>query len=92
MQERTTVRLPSGLLDAARRKAAAEGRTLTSLIEDGLREVLTEEPKSRERKRVQIPVSTVTGGYRPGMEHLTFSQLEELDDLEYINRLESGFK
>ena len=35
MIERTTVRLPKDLLDHARRKAAAEGRTLTSLIEDG---------------------------------------------------------
>ena len=37
MIERTTVRLPSELLKRAKRMAAAEGRTLTSLIEDGLR-------------------------------------------------------
>jgi predicted DNA binding CopG/RHH family protein len=37
MAERTTVRLPEDLVARAKRKAAAEGRTLTSLIEDGLR-------------------------------------------------------
>ena len=92
MQERTTVRLPPALLDRARRKAAAEGRTLTSLIEDGLRQVVAEKPKPRKRKRIQIPVSTATGGYTPGMEHLTFSELQALDDLDYAERLKKGFK
>ena len=90
MQERTTVRLPPALLDRARRKAAAEGCTLTSLIVDGLRQIVAEKPKPRRRKRIQIPVSTATGGYRPGMEHLTFAELEELDDLEYVERLQKG--
>jgi toxin-antitoxin system PIN domain toxin len=40
--ERTTVRLPPELLRRAKRKAAAEGRTLTSLIEDGLWLVVAE--------------------------------------------------
>ena len=42
MTERTTARLPEELMNRARRKAAAEGRTLTSLIEDGLRAVVAE--------------------------------------------------
>jgi hypothetical protein len=33
MAERNTARLPEGLLNRAKGKAAAEGRTLTSLIE-----------------------------------------------------------
>jgi hypothetical protein len=37
MAERTTVRLPEDLIRRAKIEAAAEGRTLTSLIEDGLR-------------------------------------------------------
>lgn len=37
---RTTLNLPDGLIDAAKRLARAEGRSLTSLIEDGLRAVL----------------------------------------------------
>ena len=92
MTERTTVRLPAQLLDRAKRKAAAEGRTLTSLIEDGLRLIIAEERKTRKTRRVQVPVSSATGGFMPGMENLTFSELEELDDLEYIERLRQGFK
>ncbi|MFN7054576.1 hypothetical protein [Hyphomonas sp.] len=37
---RTTVRLDEALLRAAKIKAAKEGRTLTSLIEEGLRRVI----------------------------------------------------
>jgi hypothetical protein len=37
---RTTINLPDALGEAAKAKAAAEGRTLTSLIEEGLRTVL----------------------------------------------------
>jgi hypothetical protein len=37
MFTRTSVRLPRKLLARAKRKAAAELRTLTSLIEEGLR-------------------------------------------------------
>jgi plasmid stability protein len=37
---RTTINLPDGLAEAARARAAAEGRTFTSLVEDGLRAVL----------------------------------------------------
>jgi hypothetical protein len=42
MAERTTVRLPEDVLNRARRKTAAEGRTLTSLIADGLRLIISE--------------------------------------------------
>jgi plasmid stability protein len=37
---RTTINLPDGLAEAAKARAAAEGRTFTSLVEDGLRAVL----------------------------------------------------
>lgn len=52
MTERTTIRLPEDLIARAKRKAAAEGRTLTSLIEDGLRLVTTEDRKPGKTKRV----------------------------------------
>ena len=87
MIERTTVRLPSELLDRARRQAAAEGRTLTALIEDGLRAVVSKRPMLERAKRVLPPVSTATGGIRPEFEGWTASQLEELDDLEYVERM-----
>jgi hypothetical protein len=87
MAERTTVRLPEDLLSRAKRKAAAEGRTLTSLIEDGLRLVVAEKPKAEKRRRVVLPVSSATGGPMPGVEFMSFSELQELDDLGYVERM-----
>ena len=87
MSERTTVRLPADLLNRAKRKAAAEGRTLTSLIEDGLRLVVAENRKSFKGKRVMPPVSTATGGPMPGIDLTDFSALQEMDDLEYVERM-----
>ena len=37
---RTTINLPDALVEATKARAAAEGRTMTSLIEEGLRAVL----------------------------------------------------
>lgn len=39
---RTTINLPDALAEAAKAKAAAEGRTFTSLVEEGLRRVLAD--------------------------------------------------
>jgi len=87
MSERTTVRLPVDLLNRAKRKAAAEGRTLTSLIEDGLRLVIAENRKASKGKRVMPRVSTATGGPMPGVDLTDFSALQEMDDLEYVERM-----
>lgn len=92
MAERTTVRLPEDLLRRAKRKAAAEGRTLTALIEDGLRLVVTEGDPARKKKRVLPRVSKATGGTWPGIDISNSAALQEMDDLEYIERLKSGFK
>jgi hypothetical protein len=89
---RTTVRLPEDLLRRAKRKAAAEGRTLTALIEDGLRTVVDERPKSPKRRRVVLPVSKATGGPRPGVDLTRLSDIQEIEDLEYIERMRKGFK
>jgi hypothetical protein len=85
--ERTTVRLPEDLLNRARRKAAAEGRTLTSLIEDGLRLIVTENRKGTKGKRVLPRISKATGGPLPGIELTDLSTLQEIDDLDYIRRM-----
>jgi hypothetical protein len=87
MIERTTVRLPEELLNRARRKAAAEGRTLTSLIEDGLRMIVYERPQPAKRKRIVLPVSSATGGVRPGIDISNSAALQEMDDLEYVERM-----
>lgn len=41
---RTTINLPDGLAEAAKQRAAAEGRTFTSVVEEGLRAVLAGRP------------------------------------------------
>jgi hypothetical protein len=87
MSERTTVRLPPDLLNRAKRKAAAEGRTLTSLIEDGLRLVTAESRRTARAKRVLPRVSRATGGPRPGVDLTDLSALQELDDLDYVGRM-----
>ena len=87
MAERTTVRLPEDLLARAKRKAAAEGRTLTSLIEDGLRLVTAENRTPAVAKRVLPRVSKATGGLRPGVDLIRFSDIQGLDDLEYMERM-----
>jgi hypothetical protein len=89
MIKRTTVRLPSELLKKAQRKAAAEGRTLTGLMEEGLRYVVSDKP-AEKRERIMPPVSKEGGGHAPGVK--TFKDLEEIEDAEYIQRLLNGFK
>jgi hypothetical protein len=87
MMERTTVRLPQDLLRRAKRKAAAEGRTLTSLIEDGLRLMVSETGNATKKKRGLPRISKATGGPMPGIDISKFSVLQEMDDLEYVERM-----
>jgi hypothetical protein len=74
---RTTIRLPESLLRRARKKAAEEGRTLTSLLEEGLKTVLAES-KPAKRKRVRLPVSRARGGTLPGVDLNRSSDLLDL--------------
>jgi hypothetical protein len=87
MTERTTVRLPQELLNRAKRKAAAEGRTLTSLIADGLRMVVADDRKPAKAKRVLPPVSKAGGGLLPGVDLMDTRLLQEADDIEAVRRL-----
>jgi hypothetical protein len=88
MIERTTVRLPKDLLSRAKRKALAENRTLTSLIEEGLRLVMSEQPKKTgKRTRGLLPLSTATGGPMAGIDISDSAALQEMDDLEYVERM-----
>lgn len=56
---RTTINLPDALAEAAKAKAAAEGRTFTSVVEEGLRAVLAAAPSSVP---VELPAYGVTAG------------------------------
>lgn len=92
MIERTTVRLPQDLLNRAKRKALAERRTLTSLIEEGLRLVVHQRRKLPRVDRGPLPLSTATGGPLPGINISDSAALQEMEDLEYIERLKNDFK
>jgi len=85
MTDRTTVRLPDELVRRAKRRARAEGSTLTALIEEGLRRVLKEPPP--RTKRVMPRVSKARGGIMPGINLDDAAALAEMDDLDYARRL-----
>jgi hypothetical protein len=87
MSERTTVRLPEELLRRAKRKAAAEGRTLTALIEDGLRRVISDRKSPQSAKRKMPRVSTAKGAMLPGVDLDKFSSIQAADDLAYVERM-----
>jgi hypothetical protein len=85
---RTTVRLPDELLRRAKRKAAEDDRTLTSLIEEGLNLVLARGRRRRpQRERVEVPVLPGTGGLLPGIElNHSAALLDRLDEDEWSSR------
>lgn len=64
---RTTIRLSDDLLKAAKKKAAEDGRTLTSIVEEGLRVVLAE-PKAARRPKVELPIFRASGGTLLGID------------------------
>ena len=72
-------------MERAKRKAAAEGRSLTVLIEDGLRGILNE--RGARTKRVLPPVSKAVGGLKPGIDLNDTAALQEMDEFEYVVRL-----
>ena len=75
---RTTMNIRDHLLRAAKRRAAEQNRTLTSLVEEGLQAVLSGQPKQPDERHVALPVSTATGGTLPGVDLTRSTELEEL--------------
>ena len=63
---RTTVRLDDQLLTEAKLLAASTGRTLTSVIEDALREMLAR--RRTASRRAPIRLITVPGRLQPGID------------------------
>ncbi|HZA24870.1 MAG TPA: DUF6364 family protein [Dehalococcoidia bacterium] len=64
---RTTIRLDEQLLKEVKQFAAESGRSLTSVIEDALREMLSRQEQSADRSPVQL--TTVSGnGLLPGVD------------------------
>lgn len=74
---RTTVRLDDRLLAETKELAARSGRTLTAVIEDALREMLSRRKRGPEPARVELP--TFSGsGLLPGVDLDDSASLLEL--------------
>jgi hypothetical protein len=64
---RTTIRLDDDLLVEIKQLAARTDRTLTSVIEDALREMLARQKGTKDRSPVKL--TTVSGGgLQPGVD------------------------
>jgi plasmid stability protein len=73
---RTTLNLDDDLMRLVRQRAAAEGRTMTSLVEEGLRAVLN---SSRVSVPYDVEVPTFSGGGpAPGVDLGDYEQLKNL--------------
>ena len=65
---RTTINLDDELLRRAKRLAAQSNRTLTSFLEDALREAVNRVSLPKNRKSVILPVSDQPPGICPGVD------------------------
>mgnify|MGYP001817514384 CR=1 FL=1 len=64
---RTTIRLDDDLLVEVKQLAARSNKTLTSVIEDALREMLARQRKTDERTPVRLTTAS-GGGLQPGVD------------------------
>ncbi|PZG32526.1 hypothetical protein C1I98_29265 [Spongiactinospora gelatinilytica] len=62
---RTTFRLDDSLLEEAKAYAAEHGRSLNSVMEDALRQLLNRAAHDDERLRVVLPLSHAVPGHQP---------------------------
>lgn len=58
---RTTINLPEALAEAAKERARSQGRTFTSVVEEGLRAVLASSPTESDGA-VELPAYGGTDG------------------------------
>ncbi|HWL01470.1 MAG TPA: CopG family transcriptional regulator [Microbacteriaceae bacterium] len=74
---RTTVNIDDALLAAAKGEALARGRTLSDVVEDGLRRVLHQSATSPVAASVTLRTHG-RGGLRPGIDLASSEQLAEI--------------
>jgi hypothetical protein len=68
---RTTLQLNKDLVERANKRAADEGRTLTSLVEEALTIILSS-PTGERGEWIELPVSKASGGVKPGVNPIKF--------------------
>jgi hypothetical protein len=76
---RTTIRLNDDLLAQAKQAAIKSGRTLTSVIEDALRQALSRPEKPPRRRRTRL-ISSGNGWLRPGVNLDSNAELLDIMD------------
>ncbi|MER6946897.1 DUF6364 family protein [Nonomuraea sp. NPDC000554] len=67
---RTTVRIDEALLNEAKAYAARNGRSLTSVMEDALRQLLNRSTEAADRPLVELPTSSARPGCQPRVQAL----------------------
>jgi hypothetical protein len=80
---RTTVRLPDDLMLDAKKFARTQNRTLTDIIEDGVRRVLNDNKKA-DAPWVMPPVAVTTGGFLVDL--YDKEALDQLDADDYLEK------
>jgi hypothetical protein len=76
---RTTIRLNDDLLTQAKETAVKSGRTLTAVVEDALRQALSNSKNSPKRRRIRL-ISSGKGGLRPGVNLDNTAELLDIMD------------
>jgi len=80
---RTTIRLDDALLVEIKQIAARSDKTLTSVIEDALREMLARQRRTEKRRPVKL-MTVSGGGLQPGVDlddsAALLSLMEEFSD------------
>lgn len=79
---RTTIALDDRLLARAKQAAAAKHRTLGEFLEEGIRLQLARAEDRPRPASAELPVSTASGGSKPGIDpHSNASLYDALDPL-----------
>lgn len=73
------MRLDDELLKEAKRHAAEKGMTLTALLDQALREILSRQERTREPGRIELP-SFKGRGLQPGIKLDDAAALQDLMD------------
>ncbi len=79
---RTTINLPESALDLAKRKAAEGDATLGEVIAEAIYSAYLTRPGvqggAEARAQIDLPVSTLGGGLRPGVRLESNAELEDV--------------
>lgn len=74
------MRIDESLLNEAKAYAARNGRSLNSVMEDALRQLLNRSTEAATRPRVELPVSGDPDG--PKLDYAQLIEMIEQEDLE----------